>query len=291
MGKEIKTICLTFDVDLVNYLSDASSAEMEIAFPAICEVLNEFPQILTTWFFRIDKQIESLFGEADYIFSRFQPQLKWLSENGHGIGWHHHAYKLLDNKWVPEINTENVLLELKKYAPIARSYGLEIARMGWGTQSPAITDFLELSGFIVDSSAIPRPVYPWDKGLKDWENSPSEPFYPAQGTYKSNGPKRQLLQVPISTVVLPFESDTMPNVIRYINPAYHSEIFSRAIQAYHNSILITISHPYEIIDGSICQKSPLAFSLDVFKENLRSLTLLSNVSFLTILELRKKIFL
>lgn len=290
MEQEIKTICITFDVDLVDYLSDASYSEMEAAFPSICEVLSEFPQIRTTWFFRIDHQIEKVFGDAEYIFSEFQDELKWLSQNGHDIGWHHHAYILSDSRWIPESNEEAVLAQLKKYAPLARKHGLEIARMGWGTQSVAITNFLEESGFTVDSSAIPRPVYPWDKGLKDWENAPTEPFYPAPGTYKLNGQRRGLLQVPISTVILPLEGDTIPDVIRYINPAYKSSIFKLAIQSYKGSVLTTISHPYEIMPSNLATKSPLAFSLETFKENIRHLTLLSDVNFVTIPELRKNMF-
>jgi hypothetical protein len=161
--------------------------------------------------------------------------------------------------------------------------------MGWGTQSVAITDFLESSGFIVDSSAIPRPVYPWDGGLKDWDNAPTEPFYPAAGTYKEKGAIRDLLQVPISTVVLPFEGDTIPNVIRYINPAYHTAIFQRAVQSFQGSILTTVSHPYELMASETSIKSPLAFSLDSFRENLRYLTLLSDVSFITLSELRQQV--
>ncbi len=291
MGQEVKKICVTFDVDLVNYLSDASSSEMETAFPLICQVLSEFPQIKTTWFFRIDQQIEALFGDAEYIFSNFQNELRWLKENGHAIGWHHHAYTFFEGKWIPESNTEVVLTQLKKFAPIAREKGLEMSRMGWGTQSASITDFLEGSGFIVDSSAIPRPVYAWDKGLKDWENAPSDPFYPANGTYKMRGlTTRGLLQVPISTVALPFEGDSIPGVIRYINPAYHSATFKKAVQGHTGSILTTISHPYEIMKSDLSIKSPLAFSLHVFKENLRWLTSITGVSFMTLLDLRKKMF-
>lgn len=290
MEQSIKTVCITFDVDLVNYLSNASSSEMENAFPLICNVLSDFPQIKTTWFFRIDKQIELLFGDAEYVFSAYQNELNWLTENGHEIGWHHHAYTLSDGRWIPENNAVAVLAQLKNYAPLARRRGLDIARMGWGTQSVAITNFLEESGFIVDSSAIPRPLYPWDNGLKDWENAPMEPFFPAPGTYKVKGPKRELLQVPISTVVLPLEEDTIPDVCRYINPAYHSAIFKQAIQSNRSNVLTTITHPYEIMLSDITMKSPLAFSLDVFKENLRHLTLLSDVSFVTIPQIRKDIF-
>ncbi len=290
MEQEIKTVCITFDVDLVNYLSNASSLEMERSFQSICSVLSEFPQIKTTWFFRIDQQIEALFGDAEHIFLAYQDELNWLSENGHEIGWHHHAYKMSAGRWIPENSTDAVLAHLKNYAPLARRRGLKIARMGWGTQSVQITNFLEESGFIVDSSAIPRPTYPWDKGLKDWENAPVEPFFPAYGTYKVKGPIRELLQVPISTVILPFEDDTIPDVCRYINPAYHSVIFKQAIQSYRCNVLTTITHPYEIMASDITKKSPLAFSLEVFKENLRHLTLLPDVSFVTITNIRKNMF-
>lgn len=283
-------ICVTFDVDLVNYLNWETNLEMETAFPSICEILSEFPEIQTTWFLRIDSQVETIFENAEHIFNKYKKEITWLRENGHEIGWHHHCYKYSQDRWLPDNNVENVLKQLKKYAPLAINQGLNISRMGWGTQSPAITDFLEESGFIVDSSAIPRPVYPWDKGLKDWENSPTEPFYPAHGTYKTKGLTRRLLQVPISTVELPFYQDTIPNVIRYINPAYHTSIFKYAIESYKGSILTTITHPYEIIPHEITVKSPLAFSLDVFKENLSYLNSLSGVSFITISELKKITF-
>ena len=61
-------IAITFDVDMVNYIECQSEFnEMENCFPVIREVLQDFPQVRTTWFIRIDSQIETLFGRADYI--------------------------------------------------------------------------------------------------------------------------------------------------------------------------------------------------------------------------------
>lgn len=279
--------CVTFDVDLVNYLNWGPEAEMETAFPRIREILERFPSIKTTWFFRIDEQISVLFGSAIHMFEKYENEISWLRDNGHEIGWHHHAYTLEQESWRPESDRDIVLAQLMRIAPLARKCGLTISRMGWGTQSTEITNFLEKSGFVVDSSAMSRPVYPWDKNLKDWEDSPNEPFYPTLGNYKIAGPRRNLLQVPMTTVELTLEGDTLPNVKRYLNPAYKTEYFKKACETVEGELIVTITHPYEIMDSKVNIESPLSFSLKVFEANLIYLSSLEGIRFLTISELIK----
>lgn len=284
MAGKIKNICCTFDVDLTDYVSDKAANEMTDAFPIIKTLLEKNPQLKTTWFIRIDEQINRLFGDPLYIFKTFAAEIGWLRSNGHEIGWHHHAYTEQEGQWVAEKREQQVISQLSKYAGIANAQGLCVSRMGWGYHSNAVVDLLEKEGFLADSSAIPRPVYPWDNGLKNWEGAPLYPYYPSSLDYRVPGSQRKILQVPMSTVPLSFPTDTTPGIIRYINPAYQTEYFSKSISLLDSTDMVTIIHPYEII-GVSDGKSAISFSSEVFTNNLLMLCQNDTHSFLTISQL------
>jgi hypothetical protein len=284
MAVKIKNICCTFDVDLTDYFSVKASNEMMEAFPVIQSILEGFPKLKTTWFIRIDEQISKLFGDPLYIFKSFANEISWLKSNGHEIGWHHHAYSQKAGEWYPEKEEKHVLAQLSTYSPIARSLGLTVSRMGWGYQSNAVVDLLENDGFTADSSAIPRPVYPWDNGLKNWEGASRLPYFPSKEDYRLPGLHRNILQVPISTVPLPFPTDNFSGIIRYINPAYQSKYFDECLTKLDIPTMVMITHPYEII-GSSESKSAIAFSREIFTQNLSSIYQEGESSFLTISQL------
>ena len=87
-------IAITFDVDMVDYMGHHSNVdELEESFPAIQQILLDFPQVRTSWFIRIDSQISSLYGRPDFVVRRHANILDWLRIHGHQVGWHHHAYR------------------------------------------------------------------------------------------------------------------------------------------------------------------------------------------------------
>lgn len=283
MGSEVKSCCLTFDIDLLDYLNDSAVDEIEEFFYEFQKIMKVFPNLKTTWFIRIDSQIETLFGSSEYILYKHMDKIKWLQNSGHEIGWHHHAYSLKDGIWKQNTDLNKVCNEIEKYGKIAIKHGMKAVRMGWGYQTNETMALLNHLGFLVDSSAIPRPNYRWDLSTKDWAITPQYPYKPSTLDYRVGGlPELNILEVPITTIPLSVSTDT-EKVMRYINPAYHSDYFTKALEeAQGYDMVVLICHPYEVLKNSNTH-SLLSFDLQVFRHNIEMLYK-SNMNFYTISE-------
>src|SRR5687768_15570495 len=100
---------ITFDLDLTDYLSGAAVAdELEACWPVFLNFCNSIPQLKTTWFIRIDAQLEQLYGAADCIFETHAEKINWLRQNGHELGWHFHSYRNMNGKWVQNTNEVDI---------------------------------------------------------------------------------------------------------------------------------------------------------------------------------------
>lgn len=272
MNHSPRIVCCTFDVDFTDYVGNTQQDELETAFPLIRNVLEQFPEIVTTWFIRIDSQVEAIYGSALYAFEKHAEKIFWLQQNGHEIGWHHHAYRQNGTAWEQETNVFRICDALQHYGKMARAKNITAARMGWGQHTNDTMQVLATLGFKTDSSAVPRPNYSWDKAIRDWSITGQEPYYPAEGDYRLPGdPHLPVLEMPMATVPLPLPGDTEPGVIRYINAAYHPEVFNRAMENCSNAITILITHPYECIAREGHAHAALAFSADALKQNLETL--------------------
>ncbi len=263
-----RKVYLTIDIDFTNYVDNSACDELSETFSEIWSIFGTLPNISSTWFVRIDSQIEELYGEADYILRRHTEIFSRLRSAGHEIGWHHHSYKRTGEYWSAETSDDVICRQLNRYGPIARQHDLSICRMGWGYQTNKTIEMLESLAFEIDSSAIPRPCYPWCTPGVNWENTGQYPYYPSIGDYRiAAEPARRILEVPISTVSLPLDTDTQPGVIRYINPAYKPEIFRAAVGRYRLSDIVLIMHPYELI-AATSGSGVIAFDFEAFRENL-----------------------
>lgn len=277
MGKVIrKEVCLTFDIDLENYvgtISESNNDEMELCFPIMKNCLKKIPGIKSTWFIRIDSQIKDRYGNELYVFKKHRDKIDWLLENEHEIGWHHHAYKKQQGQWVQNTAIEEVCEDLYKYGSLAAKMGIKVARMGWGFHNNETMKTLNDIGFIIDSSAIPRPQYKWEKTKKDWSITTQSAYHPSISDYRKAGsPSYEILEIPINTVFIPAASDSQ-KVMRYINPAYHTDKFREAILKCDDiDPLVTITHPYEIYPSTENKHALLAFNPNVFYENLHWLS-------------------
>jgi len=268
MSKSKKALAITFDLDMVSYLSGESiNDELTLMFPKICAVLEDFPQIKSTWFIRIDSHISTLFGSPDFVFQNNKKEIRWLKDNGHQLGWHHHAYKFQNNKWVQETNEDKICNDLLYYGQIARGLGLNAARMGWGWHSNKSMSIINELGFSIDSSAIPKPIYTWDMTVKDWSRCSNSPYFPTKNDYQMSGePSLQILEIPISTTHIPAPRDR-GEVIRYINLAYRTNVLRKALDELNSNLVVSITHPYEI-DPKLGCHPLLGFSAEIFRENL-----------------------
>ena len=268
----LKELVLTIDVDMVDYSSMSNWKEfdeLEVAFSRIQKALVEFPNVKTTWFIRIDSQIEAHFGSSLYVFDKHASKLNWLLENGHSLGWHHHCYKQEQGRWVQEDSLSKNIEDVQRYGELARKQGLSVSRMGWGYMSNEIISTLEKLGFRADSTAIPRPNYPWEKNSKDWSTTPSLPYFPSVDDYRipaSGGRACSILEIPMSVAYVPAPGDTV-KMMRYVNPAYDLVVFEQALSELKNlGPDVLIMHPYEIF---LERNDHALFESNSFEKNLQ----------------------
>lgn len=268
---QLKSIYITFDVDYVDYHSNGLLDELETVFPIIKSFLEKNSFIKTTWFIRIDGQIEQLYGSADHIYTKHIDKIKWLLNHGHVVGWHHHSYLVSKTgDWLQNTDEDSVAIQLKKFGSLARQKGMKICRMGWGFHTNRTMQIVDELGFILDSSAIPRPNYKWESSVKDWETTSLDWYYPSKLDYRIAGKEHySILEIPMTTTIISTPSDTEENVIRYINPAYHETFFRKALYSLGSlDKLITITHPYELIPNK-GKHSLLSFDFCAFENNIK----------------------
>jgi len=271
-------IAVTFDVDDVAWTIGEPSDEFRDAVPRIASLLTDFAAVRTTWFIRLDAGIARVRGQPDALFVAYHTLLAALRGAGHEIAWHHHAVQP-GTPNTPQTDSRAVCRALRDLAPCAKAWGLESVRMGWAYADPAIVSCLDDLGFKVDSTALPRPAYPWDVVPRDWERAPRRPYYPARDDHRGEGrPACALLEVPLSVAEIPADGDTQSNVQRYLNPAYHPAVFARALrQVASASSIVTVTHPYECFphaDNARLDSNAhplLAHDLAAFRQNLTRL--------------------
>ena len=282
-------VCLTFDIDFVDYTHDGAPVdEFSIGFPLILSVFQRHTDCKATWYIRLDAQIERRYGSPDHILQRYESELNELRQGGHEIGWHPHCYVESEGRWKQNIEVCSVVDELTRYAPLARSYGMQSVRMGWGFHTNETMHVMADFGFAVDSSAMPRPRYAWEETTKDWALTPLTPYYPSESDYRVPGePRLSILEIPISVTRVEAPYDT-EHVLRYINLAYHPDLLRGPLQRWISeySHLVAITHPYELVSGNP-PHGLLAFEWQAFEQNLifiqeTASRLMEPVSFLTV---------
>ena len=242
-------ICLTFDVDLVGHAAgQAAVDEFRDAIPSMLAMFDRHPSWTATWFVRLDDQIASTFGDAAAIMERHALVLSEFRSRGHEVGWHPHSYaRSADGAWRQNTDESMVVDELSRLAPVARKHGCRVVRCGWGFHTNRTMQTVAGAGFAIDSSAIPRPRYQWETSVKDWTVTPATPYYPALRDYRVAGdPALPILEVPMSVAIVRVPTDTEV-VLRYLNPAFHRQVFAPAVESWWRSRdhMVTVTHPYE----------------------------------------------
>jgi hypothetical protein len=257
---------LTFDVDCQSYTGATyvpMPDELERALQTLGPVFDRHPDWRATWFLRMDPDVDLYVAQAAL--------LKDLVRRGHAIGWHYHG------------GSERI----EEFAGCARQRGLGVSRIGFGHGSNAIFHTLSRAGFTVDSTAMPRPKYPWTQQGVDWTGSPDRPYRPSIADYRLPGsPSHDLLEIPISCAEVAAPEDTR-RVVRYLNPAYHPPMFRQGLEDWigGHEHLVTITHPYELLAGP--SHGLLAFDTAAFEANVMTIEALagtrSGCEFVTLL--------
>jgi len=272
-------VCLTFDVDLVDHCSGTPTAEMTEAVPVLLDWCDRH-DVVATWCLRLDRHIAATIGSETAVFERYGAVIDAARARGHEIAWHPHAYtRDRSGAWVQNTDGAAVADELESLAPIARALALQTVRTGWGFHTSDTMRVLASAGFTVDSSAIPRPRYPWELSAKDWTRAPEHPYRPSVADYQLPGePSLPIVEVPISVEVIAAPRDTQ-QVKRYLNPAFHAPLLQPALRrwtARHRHVVM-VTHPYEVRPAA-ASHDLIAFDLDVFDRNVRYLRELADAA-------------
>lgn len=269
----MQNIYVTFDIDMCNYGNEKwiMIDEFENCFEDIKKILAKYKEIKTTWFIRIDENIKEIYGEPEYIFNKYKNKIEWLKDNNHEIGWHYHSYVNNGGKWKQNIDENIILNEIKRYGKIALLYGIKSIRMGWGYHTNKTIELVNKLGFKVDSSAIPRPKYKWDKLEKNWEITSINAYNPSKIDYRiETDDNHKICELPITTTKIKTSYDEEENILRYINPAYKKKVFQKAIeQVSEFKNVVLIMHPYEISEKYKQSNELISFSIKDFEENLK----------------------
>ncbi len=261
---------LTFDLDLTDYQTGKYVDEPGLHLKPIMEILGELMIQRTTWFVRIDKGVETLYGGQAALRREIERISEIVQGFGHKVGWHHHSSA---RAWDREQDLETEVLE---FGELAQSLGLTVCRSGFGQMTERIMLSLSKLGFGVDSSCISRPNYPWENiPHRNWTGAPNHPYTPCRHAKNRECSEESpwICEVPITTVFLPLPTDTQEGVRRYLNPAYQAALFQRGLESFvqssdHNDVLVTVSHPYETQT-----KASATFSgnLDTLGDNIKRL--------------------
>jgi hypothetical protein len=243
-------VVLTCDVDLVDHVTgEHTLAELTEAVPRLVDVLERHAGWRATWFLRMDAQLESMYGAADVVFGRHASLLRALTSRGDELAWHPHCYALVDGQWIPNPAIDGVLDDLARHAPAAQAHGLRTVRMGWAVQTNDTIGLLAREGFDIDSSAVPRPSYPWDRTFSDWSGTPLTPYRPSRVDYRVPGhPAVDIIEIPMSVAPLPAPGDTH-RMVRYLNPAFRPELLAAPLAGWfeQHSFAVLITHPMELM--------------------------------------------
>jgi hypothetical protein len=242
----VRRVNFSFDIDGIDYGTGAEVDEVGLHLPEILQVLRNFGVEKTTWFLRLDADFAERFDSYPSFFQASIEVAHLLQEQGHVVGWHHHAPEQFRN------SREQLEREFRKFADLAQEMGIGIVRSGFGQMTDSMLAHLINTSFEIDSSCISRPNYSWERTpLRDWFGAPNQTYSPCRNNRKKHCPEqKQLLEVPITTVVLEQETDTVPGVRRYVNLAYPRQVFRKALDSWeqasdHGYALLTITHPYE----------------------------------------------
>ncbi len=217
-------------------------------------------RIPITWFIRVDGQLRSAFGSSLHLVHAFEGFWEEVRAAGDELAWHPHLYHQPRPGQAPELLTDpnESAEELERlWEELAEAPFLPTAfRNGEGWHTATTYETVERLGMTCDSTAMPGleggPGHP-----KNWLGAPNQPYYPGGSDLRRAGPSRSLLEVPMTTWRFQAPYDSEPRV-RYMNPAVHPQLFSRALGDWQRivramagklSVWIFILHPDEVMPG------------------------------------------
>lgn len=262
-------LALTVDLDPDNFDDSIFGLSNKLTWRGIDEGLPEFLEKiheikdsfghgpLFTWFVRADRELLDVYGDYNYLFTRYFDFLKKRQDEGDEIGWHPHE-KDFDNLQ-PSYNA----LEKtdRKFVSV---------RVGNSFHSNNFMDFFSKCGFKVDGTALPGRVRNDKERVLDWQGTPEKPYFPSVHDYRLVGGDKchQILEVPFSMLETQSNKDSKP-IKRYLNLSYKHELIRNALldSILDKDLLVAIIHPSELLKNEL--KHPIiSFDINTVIKNL-----------------------
>lgn len=254
------TITLVVSVDIDNDGMNSVNERNNLVWQSVEEVpriadIFERRGVRTTWFVRADNQLDEVYGDPAWLLCEYASIWSDLRRAGHSIGWHPHVVRRDENGlFVAETDDGRCADALRAiHASLAASgFTFTVSRIGeafHGNESMRVLDEL---GMAVDSTAIPGRRRDDGARFFDWSGTPNRPYHPSVADYRVPGrPALSILEVPMTTMLVeaPYDGRPLP---RYLNVAYHGEIFRAAVGRHleslgeGNHVIVTILHPEEV---------------------------------------------
>lgn len=258
-----RLLCLTVDTD-PDGLSGRVTNRQTLSFESLSNLLNLRGEIgyqtqysvPLTWFIRVDGQLESVLGSAEYLLEKHNSAWTELQKAGHELAWHPHLYRQPRQADPATLISDPMEAgdELERlWESIKNSFHPQAFRNGEGWHTPKTYAVIENFGFGCDSTAIPGR-----RGSKghpmNWEKAPNLPYFPSAGDLCTPGAPRPMVELPMNTWRLQGPDDATAR-LRYLNPAVHPHIFAKALKNWENArtevgvefcVWVMIFHPDEV---------------------------------------------
>jgi hypothetical protein len=239
---------------------------------ALRDVNGKTPRF--TWFVPVDNHIQEKYGVATYLLSQFSHVWEARMAHGDEIAWHVYQHKPGAGQWFPEEDYDiwhrglmDCREQLDRLGFCPRS-----TRVGGTHCSNRIMQILEELGIVCDMTALPGRVRSEGFLRLDWRSTPTVPYYPSIGDYRTPGqPARSILEIPLTMALVEAEYDREP-FRRYVDfTFYHSALATglKALLHANPSYLAVILHPSAVLSG-IAQKRHglLSFAIEEFTRNM-----------------------
>ena len=179
------------------------------------------------WLFRLDWQIEKVYGDAAWALKQYGSLIKEAQESGDSLGVHLHAWRLkragLRKTWIADFSDQEwiascISLAHRSFVESTKEQP-QIFSFGDHFMSPEILAQLERLGFRCDMSMHPgRPILqrcvPEEEScgwLPSFLNTPRQAFKPARKSLsKADRDAMNLWEIPVSVGFL--KSDQNPQI-------------------------------------------------------------------------------
>ena len=269
--KDIVYLAFTFDGDHDHsgdksiFANSLTWRGIEEGIPLVTSCLRGYKDSFgstfkTTWFVRVDNQIKTFFGDSAYLLEKYKTLWGQLEKEGDALGWHSHLYRRKLDEWEQEDRPLSIDNDLREgfQAASQKGYHFKLSRIGGAYGSNQVMQSLDELGIQLDSSAMPGRKREDTK--MDWLDTPQKPYYPSIQDYRKplKVGNRAILEVPLSMVDMQTSYDKTP-LKRYINLAFRNQLMKEGLHRFisENNLLVTITHPFEIMPNKEQYAHPL----------------------------------